>query len=45
MYNNHPFGTMHSSQIERRKRATSGRWRTSDGVKHPVTVRKIRKAA
>lgn len=40
-YGNHPQGTVRKSGIARRKRASAGQWRTSDGVAYPVTVRKV----
>ncbi len=41
MYGNHPYATVNKSGIARRKRASAGAWRTTDGVTHPVTVRRV----
>lgn len=40
-YGNHPQGTRRSSDIARKRRASSPHWRLSDGQSHPVTVRRI----
>jgi hypothetical protein len=39
MYGNHPHGSMSKRDIPRKRKASSTRWRISDGVDHPVTVR------
>lgn len=41
MYGSHKHGTVHKSQIQRGKKASLPMWRTRDGIKHPVTVRRI----
>ena len=41
MYGNHPQGTIHKRDIQRKHRASKGAWRLTDGEKYAVTTRRI----